>query len=91
MCYSAFMKTIPQRDLRNKSGEILRKAERGQEFIISVDGRPVAHLGPCPKKQWVSRAEVALVLASGGEDPAFFEDIASLRDTTIDVDRRWQK
>ena len=83
------MKTIPQRDLRNKSGDILRKAERGQEFIISVDGRPVALLGPCPKKQWVSKAEVERVLRSGAEDPTFFEDIAALGETTIDLHGRW--
>jgi prevent-host-death family protein len=82
------MKTIPQRDLRNKSGEILRKAERGEEFIISVGGRPVALLGPCPKQQWVPRGEVARVLRSGSDDPTFFEDIEAMGDATIDLDGR---
>ncbi|MBI2898259.1 MAG: type II toxin-antitoxin system prevent-host-death family antitoxin [Deltaproteobacteria bacterium] len=83
------MKTIPQRDLRNKSGEILRKAERGQEFIISVGGRPVALLGPCPKRQWVRKTEVARVLRSGTEDPTFFDDIEAMGDATADLDGRW--
>jgi len=85
------MKTIPQRDLRNKSGEILRKAERGEQFIISVGGRPVALLGPCPKKQWVPRTEVAHVLESRGEDPTFFEDIEGMAEATIDPEGRWRR
>jgi len=38
--------TIPQRELRNHVGEILRDAEAGTEFTITVRGRPVARLGP---------------------------------------------
>ncbi|MGC2372315.1 MAG: type II toxin-antitoxin system prevent-host-death family antitoxin [Solirubrobacteraceae bacterium] len=38
--------TIPQRELRNQAGDVLRRAERGERFTITVDGRPVAELGP---------------------------------------------
>jgi prevent-host-death family protein len=41
-------KTIPQRRLRNEIGQILREAEQGQEFTITVRGKPVASLGPPP-------------------------------------------
>ena len=37
---------IPQRELRNHIGEILRQAEAGTEFTVTVRGRPVARLGP---------------------------------------------
>jgi prevent-host-death family protein len=40
------MATIPQKELRNNIGEILRRAEAGEEFTITVSGRPVAELGP---------------------------------------------
>lgn len=40
--------TIPQRELRNHAGEVLRRAERGERFTITVDGRAVAELGPLP-------------------------------------------
>jgi prevent-host-death family protein len=40
------MKTIQQRTLRNESREILRQAEAGERFVITVNGRPVAVLGP---------------------------------------------
>ena len=72
------MKTIPQRDLRNRSGEILRQAESGEEFTITVEGRPVARLVPYPKRQWVPRAEVVRVLTGLPADPTFFSDIAEL-------------
>jgi len=40
------MATIPQRELRNNVGAVLRRAEAGESFIVTVDGRPVAQLGP---------------------------------------------
>jgi prevent-host-death family protein len=37
---------IPQRELRNSVGDVLRAAEAGETFTITVRGRPVARLGP---------------------------------------------
>ncbi len=51
--------TIPQKDLRNKVGEILRRAEAGEEFTITVSGRPVAELAPIGARQWVDSAQLA--------------------------------
>lgn len=45
--------TIPQKELRNNVGEVLRRAEAGEEFTITVSGRPVAQLGPASKRRWV--------------------------------------
>jgi prevent-host-death family protein len=39
-------RTIPQRELRNNVGAVLRAAEAGETFTITVRGRPVARLGP---------------------------------------------
>jgi prevent-host-death family protein len=47
------MATIPQKELRNNVAEVLRRAEAGEEFTITVSGRPVAELGPTRKQQWV--------------------------------------
>lgn len=47
------MTTIPQKELRNNVAEVLRRAEAGEEFTITVSGRPVAELGPASKQQWV--------------------------------------
>jgi prevent-host-death family protein len=47
------MDTIPQKELRNNVGEVLRRAEAGEEFTVTVAGRPVACLGPVRPRQWV--------------------------------------
>jgi prevent-host-death family protein len=48
------MATIPQKELRNNVGEVLRRAESGEEITITVAGRPVAQLGPVRRRQWLS-------------------------------------
>ena len=52
---------IPQKELRNNVGEVLRRAEAGEEFTITVAGRPVAQLGPTRRRQWVSGPELAKI------------------------------
>ncbi len=47
------MATIPQKELRNNVAAVLRRAEAGEEFTITVAGRPVARLGPAAKRRWV--------------------------------------
>jgi len=39
-------RTIPQRELRNNIGAILRAAEAGETFTVTVHGRAVARLVP---------------------------------------------
>lgn len=39
-------RVIPQRELRNDVAAVLRAAQAGQTFTITVRGRPVARLGP---------------------------------------------
>ncbi|NJL28289.1 MAG: type II toxin-antitoxin system prevent-host-death family antitoxin [Thermoanaerobaculia bacterium] len=84
------MPTIPQRELRNHSGEILRRAEVGQQFTITVDGRPVAVLGPQPKPKWVARDAVFAALRSLPSDPTFFEDIADMAGSHEDLEDPWR-
>jgi len=47
------MPTIPQKQLRNDVGDVLRRAEAGEQFTITVAGRPVAELGPTSRRRWV--------------------------------------
>lgn len=49
----ASVETIPQKELRNNVGEVLRRAEKGERFTITVSGRPVAELGPTRRRRWV--------------------------------------
>jgi prevent-host-death family protein len=53
--------TIPQKELRNNVGEVLRRAEAGEEFTVTVAGRPVARLGPTKPRQWVSGPDLQRV------------------------------
>jgi prevent-host-death family protein len=56
---------IPQRELRNNVGEVLRAAEAGETFTITVRGRPVARLGPAGSEPRVDvdRATIRNLLA----------------------------
>lgn len=40
------MTTLSHRELRNRSGDILRAAASGESFTITNDGTPVARLVP---------------------------------------------
>jgi len=53
--------TIPQKELRNNVGEVLRRAEGGEQFLITVAGRPVAELGPATRRSWVGGRALAAV------------------------------
>ena len=55
------METIPQKELRNNVTDVLRRAEAGEEFTITVAGRPVAQLGPAQKRRWVGGPALARV------------------------------
>jgi prevent-host-death family protein len=71
------MATIPQKELRNQVGEVLRRAEAGEQFTITVSGRPVAELGPVRARQWVSKAGLADLWATPA-DPTLEEDLRAL-------------
>lgn len=48
------MDAIPQKELRNQSGEVLRRVEAGESLLVTVAGRPVAQLSPAARRRWVS-------------------------------------
>lgn len=66
--------TIPQRELRNNPGQVLRRVEAGEELTVTVRGRPVADLIPTrqrPQGRRLSHEEF-LARASGlldSDDP----------------------
>jgi len=51
--------TIPQKELRNNVGEVLRRAEAGEQMTITVAGRPVAELGPARTRRWVDAGDLS--------------------------------
>ncbi|CAN5460838.1 type II toxin-antitoxin system Phd/YefM family antitoxin [soil metagenome] len=68
------MTTIPQKELRNNVGDVLRRAERGERFTVTVSGRPVADLGPVRGRTWVDATALA-DLWTLAEDPTLADDI----------------
>jgi len=76
-------RTIPQRELRNNIAEVLRDAESGTEFTITVRGRAVARLGPTDRppvpREDVDRDTFRAILADTPVDDAFATDVAGLR------------
>jgi prevent-host-death family protein len=71
------MTPIPQRELRNRVSDVLRRAERGEQFLITVDGRPVAELGPHRPRRWVGRDRL-LKLMSEPAVPTLLDDVQRL-------------
>ncbi len=71
------MATIPQKELRNNIGEVLRRAEAGEEITITVSGRPVAQLGPARTRQWVPASQLADLWAAP-PDPTLEEDLEAM-------------
>lgn len=68
------MTTIPQKELRNNVGEVLRRAETGEEFTVTVSGRPVARLGPARARTWIPAAQLTDLWALPS-DPALAQDL----------------
>ncbi|MBI5311003.1 MAG: type II toxin-antitoxin system prevent-host-death family antitoxin [Actinobacteria bacterium] len=56
--------TVPQKDLRNNVGEVLRRAEGGERLTITVSGRPVAQLGPVEKPRWIYASELDKIFST---------------------------
>lgn len=69
---------IPQRELRNNIAAVLREAEAGTSFTVTVRGRPVARLVPpghvgAPRVD-VDRASLEAILRLPA-DPALAQDL----------------
>jgi prevent-host-death family protein len=75
--------TIPQKELRNHVGEVLRRAEAGEHITITVSGRPVAELGPVRARQWVPSSQLA-DLWSTPPDPTLDGELAELSGEVTD-------
>jgi prevent-host-death family protein len=74
------MAVIPQGKLRNEIGAVLRRAERGERFTVTVAGRPVAELGPLPGARSLAHPEsLAAILAETPPDPGFADDLRRMR------------
>jgi prevent-host-death family protein len=67
------MESIGLRELRQNASDLVRRAEAGEEVLVTVSGRPAAVLGPATPSQWRTYGEIAAIFA-GPPDPAWESD-----------------
>jgi len=83
------MSTIASRDLRNHTADVLRQVSDGTHVTITVNGMPVAEIGPIrsARKQFLSRADLIEIIRRRQADPGLRTDLETLAgDTTDDLD-----
>lgn len=79
------MREIPQRELRNNVGQVLREVESGERLRVTVRGRAVADLVPIsPRRQGFSRTDVVRIVATAPLDSGFGSDVDGAAGATID-------
>ncbi len=82
-------KTIPQRELRNNIAAVLRAAEAGETFTVTVRGRPVARVVPAGEPGQpridVDRETIQRILAAPIDDKL----VAQLDAAEATVDDPW--
>jgi prevent-host-death family protein len=82
------MTTLASRDLRNYTGDVLRRVTDGEHITVAHHGRPVAEISPVSPTRPVffTRAELAESLQRHQADPALRDELERLAgDTTDDL------
>jgi prevent-host-death family protein len=73
------MGEVASRELRNDTRGVLRRVEAGEHVVITVDGRPVAVLGPLSgRPRWMSNAEFVRRFAGRQADAALADELRRL-------------
>lgn len=79
------MGDISVRDLRNDTGEVLRRVEAGETMIVHSNRRPVAQIVPLfDRPTWVPAPRFFSKILAHPADPGLREDLAILQPDTID-------
>lgn len=73
------MVIIAQRELRNDISSVLRRVANGESFTITVNGRPVAELGPL-RQNGQQPASLDAVLARTPVDEHWAAELQAARD-----------
>lgn len=83
------MTTVASRDLRNHTAEVLRQVAGGTRVTITVNGRPVAEIGPArsTRPQFFARSDLLTLIGRQQADSALTRELEVLAgDTTGDLD-----
>jgi prevent-host-death family protein len=81
------MSLVPVRELRNHSSEVLERASRGEEIVITVNGVPKATLAAIrpEKKTFLTTADLLALRDRIGTPVAEYWDHEFEGDTTDDL------
>lgn len=77
------MDVIPQKELRNHVGEVLRRVEAGESLTVTVAGRPVAELRATGRRRWVG-GEILARVWQGPSPRDLADDLAQLDAGLVD-------
>lgn len=83
------MTTVASRDLRNHTAEVLRQVSDGTRVTITVNGKPVAEIGPVrsTRPQFLAKTDLIAVIAERQADAGLTRDLEMLAgDTTDEID-----
>lgn len=81
------MSTISVRQLRNEVSDIVRRAERGEELTVTVNGRAAARIVPLSSKpRSIPWSVLTAAMAGAAADAGLVAELAEvLAETTDDV------
>jgi prevent-host-death family protein len=78
------MTNVTVRELRNSGGEVLDRVARGESFVVTRDGSPVAELAPLRRRSAPPSELVARRRGLPYVDPAaLHRDIDTVLDPTL--------
>lgn len=84
-CYDRLMsEAITQRELRNSSGEIMRRLDEGESFVVTRNGVPVGELTPLRRLRFVPAASITEIFRTAPAVDA--EQFRSDLDAFVDQD-----
>jgi prevent-host-death family protein len=75
-------KGLTQRELRNNSGEIMRELDKGKDFVVTRNGRPVGELRPYKRRQFVPTRQ--LIAAFQNVPGIDYEELRADLDAVVD-------
>ena len=78
---------VASRELRNDTAGVLRRAAAGEVVEVTVNGEPVAELGPIREQgsNWTPKAVFAARLVGAQADPELREDLRALSGDTDEL------
>ncbi len=77
---------VTQRELRNGSGEIMRRLDAGESFVVTRNGVPVGELTPLRRLRFVTAESIAQLFqtAPAIDSRRFRRDLDEVADQSIE-------